>query len=134
VALFRSLLPTIAPTAYAALRIAAGLLFMAHGLQKLFGLLGGRQADLLSRMGAAGVIETIGGALIAVGLFTTPVALLASAEMAIAYFLSHFPNGRWPIQNGGELAVLYCFAFLSVAAHGAGIWSADAVRHHLERP
>lgn len=117
-----------APAAYTAFRIVFGLLFMFHGLQKLFGLFGGRQVELMSRLGAAGVIESVGGVLIAIGLFTSPVAFLASGEMAFAYFLSHFPRATWPIQNGGELAVLYCFAFLYIATRGGGRLSVDSLR------
>jgi putative oxidoreductase len=124
----QSVLSPIAPAAYAALRFAAGMLFMLHGLQKIFGMFGGNQVALLSRLGAAGLIETIAGPLIALGLFTSPVAFLASGEMAFAYFLVHAPQGRWPIQNGGELAVLYCFLFLYIATRGGGRLSLDSLR------
>lgn len=114
---------------HAALRIVAGFLFFQHGLPKLFGGFG-RDApvELMSQMGAAGLIEVIGGLLIAVGLFASPVAFLASGEMAVAYFQAHAPRGFWPIVNGGELAALYCFVFLYFAATGAGKWSIDAAR------
>jgi putative oxidoreductase len=128
VASIHPLLSAIAPVAYTALRIAAGLLFMAHGLQKIFGLFGGREVELMSRLGIAGLIETTGGALIALGLLTSPVAFVASGEMALAYFLSHYPKGPWPIQNGGELAILYCFLFLYVSTRGGGRFSADSLR------
>jgi putative oxidoreductase len=118
----------LSPAAYAALRIVAGLLFACHGLQKMFGVLGGNQVELMSRLGAAGLIELVGGALIAVGLLTSPVAFIASGEMAAAYFLAHLPRGPWPIQNGGELAVLYCFLFLYIATRGGGIASVDSLR------
>ena len=109
---------------YAVLRIVAGILFAFHGAQKLFGMFGGQKAgDPL--MIAAGVIELGGGLLIALGLLTVPVALLASGEMAVAYFKAHFPQGFWPIENGGELAALYCFVFLYIAARGPGVWSLD---------
>jgi putative oxidoreductase len=108
---------------YAALRIVAGLLFAQHGVQKLFGVLGGTQMPLFSQLWAAGVIETFGGLAIAVGLFTSPVAFVASGQMAVAYFQAHAPRGLWPIQNGGELAVLNCFLFLYVAARGSGRFS-----------
>ena len=108
------------PHLYAALRIVAGLLFALHGAQKLFGVLGGKQMPLLSQMGLAGVIEFVGGLMIAAGLFTSWVAFIASGQMAVAYFQAHAPRGPWPIQNGGELAVLYCFLFLYVAARGTG--------------
>ena len=76
-------------------------------------------------LGAAGVIEFFGGVLIVLGLFTPLVAFITSGQMAAAFFIAHFPNGFWPIRNGGELAVAYCFAFLFFSAHGAGIWSLD---------
>ena len=113
---------------YALLRIVAGVAFAQHGAQKLFGLLGGTAVELTSQRGIAGVIEFVGGLLIAIGLFTSPVAFLASGEMAVAYFQSHAPRGFWPIQNGGELAVLYCFIFLYFAAVGSGKLSIDSVR------
>lgn len=116
------------PYLYVALRVIAGLAFAQHGAQKLFGVLGGKAMDLTSQMGAAGVIEFVGGIMIALGLFTSPVAFLASGEMAWAYFQNHFPRGFWPIQNGGELAVLYCFIFLYFAAAGSGRLSIDAIR------
>lgn len=104
---------------YALLRIAAGLMFAQHGAQKLFGLLGGQvQTDPI--MILAGIIEFVGGLLIALGLFTSPVAFVASGEMAVAYFWKHFPSGFWPIENQGELAALYCFVFLYIAARGGG--------------
>jgi putative oxidoreductase len=118
----------LAPYFYVLLRIAAGLAFAEHGAQKLFGLLGGRAAPLMSQFGLAGIIEFVGGILIALGLFTSPVAFIASGEMAVAYFQSHFPRGFWPIQNGGELAVLYCFIFLYLSAVGSGKLSLDAIR------
>lgn len=110
------------------LRIMAGLLFMQHGAQKLFGWLDGRQVtDLASVTGAAGVLEFFGGALIALGLLTRPVAFILSGEMAVAYFWRHLPSGFWPILNRGELAALFCFIFLFIAAHGPGTWSLDAL-------
>ena len=117
------------PYLYAALRIIAGAAFAQHGAQKLFGVLGAKQAlPLMSQMGLAGVIEFVGGIMIALGLFTSPIALLASGEMAWAYFQSHAPRAFWPIQNGGELAVLYCFIFLYFAAVGSGKLSIDSIR------
>ena len=110
---------------FAALRVVAGVLFACHGAQKLFGVLGGDGVPILSRAGLAGVIELLGGGLIALGLFTPYVAFIASGEMAVAYFLAHAPQGLWPIQNRGELAVLYCFLFLYIAARGAGPLSLD---------
>ncbi len=112
----------------ALLRIVAGLAFAQHGAQKMFGLLGGEAVSLTSQRGLAGIIEFVGGILIALGLFTSPIAFLASGEMAWAYFQSHVPRGFWPIQNGGELAVLYCFIFLYFAAIGSGKLSIDSIR------
>jgi putative oxidoreductase len=118
----------LAPWFYALLRVAAGLAFAEHGAQKLFGILGGRAVSLATQFGLAGIIEFVGGIMIALGLFTGPVAFLASGEMAYAYFQRHFPQGPWPIQNGGELAVLYCFIFLYISAVGSGKLSIDAIR------
>ena len=111
---------------YALMRIVSGILFACHGAQKLFGSLGGtKQTETL--MIAAGVIELVGGILIAVGLFTGYAAFIASGQMAAAYFKSHFPAGFWPIVNRGELAVLYCFVFLYIASRGSGILSIDSL-------
>ena len=117
-----------AETLWAVLRIVAGFLFACHGAQKLFGVFGGAsgQGDtvpLLSQLGLAGLIELVGGTLLAVGLLGSYVAFLASGEMAVAYFTAHQPRGLLPIQNGGELAALYAFLFLYVAARGSGRWS-----------
>lgn len=108
------------PYAYALLRIVAGLLFLFHGLQKLFGMYGGRTAELLSLRGLAGVIELVCGTMVMIGLFTSPAAFLASGTMAFAYFMSHQPQAFWPIQNRGELAALYCFVFLYISTRGSG--------------
>ena len=116
------------PYLFALLRIIAGLAFAQHGAQKLFGLLGGQAVELTSQRGLAGIIEFVGGIMIAIGLFTSPVAFIASGEMAWAYFQNHAPRGFWPIQNGGELAVLYCFIFLYFAAVGSGKLSIDSIR------
>jgi putative oxidoreductase len=116
------------PYIYALLRIVAGFLFLLHGWQKLFGGWGQPPMELMSQMGLAGLIELVGGFLIAIGLFTSPVAFIASGEMAVAYFQGHFPRGFWPIANGGELAALYCFVFLYFAAMGSGKWSVDSLR------
>jgi putative oxidoreductase len=118
-------LARLEPFIYTILRVAAGSLFVFHGFQKLFGMFGGREVEWMSRLGAASVIEISAGTLIAIGLFTVPAAALAAGEMAVAYYLAHFPNGRWPIENGGEPAVLYCIIFLFVAARGAGPVSID---------
>lgn len=113
----------LAPQIYALLRIVAGLLFAQHGAQKLFGVLGGQQVSITSQLGLAAVIELVGGLMIAAGVFSSLVAFLASGEMAVAYFQAHAPRGLWPVQNGGELAALYCFIFLYIAARGNGVWS-----------
>jgi putative oxidoreductase len=120
-----------APQLRSVLRIVAGFLFMAHGTQKLFGapVAGPRDpVELFSLVGVAGGLETFGGLLLVLGLFTRPVAFLLSGEMAVAYFLRHQPQGFWPILNRGELSALYCFLFLYFAAEGGGPWSLDALR------
>lgn len=117
------MLGRFAPYFYGLLRIVAGLLFACHGAQKLFGVLGGQQASLTSQFGLAGAIEFVGGLLIAAGVFTSFIAFIASGEMAVAYFQAHAPRGLWPIQNGGELAVLYCLLFLYFSARGNGALS-----------
>lgn len=117
------------PYFYPLLRLVSGLVFAQHGAQKMFGVLGAQQAvPLMSQLGLAGVIEFFGGTLIALGLFTSPIALLSSVEMAWAYAQVHAPRGHWPVQNGGEAAVLYCFIFLYICATGSGKWSLDSIR------
>src|SRR6266853_1294345 len=122
-----------APYLYALLRIVGGLLYACHGAQKLFGVLGGvgghpsATVPLVSLMGLAGIIELCGGLLIAGGVLTRPAAFIASGEMAVAYFLAHFPRNFWPIQSGGEVPVLNCFLFLYIASQGAGIWSLASI-------
>lgn len=124
-----TILGKYAPYFYALLRIVAGLLFAMHGSQKLFGIPGDQPGmPLASMMGFAGIVEFVGGLLIAFGLFTSIAAFIASGQMAVAYFMAHASKGSLPILNQGELAVLYCFLFLYIAAHGAGIWSIDALR------
>jgi putative oxidoreductase len=108
---------------YAIFRIGVGFLFLFHGLDKLFGTFGGQKVELASLMGLAGVIELFGGLLVMIGLFASWAAFLSSGLMAAAYFMAHFPQGFWPYVNKGEMAVLYCFAFLYIAARGAGPWS-----------
>jgi putative oxidoreductase len=110
---------------YALMRLVAGGLFACHGAQKLFGLLGGKAVTGTPKMLAAGIIELGGGALIALGLFTVVAAFIASGEMAVAYFTVHAKAGFWPIMNGGELAVLYCFVFLFIVWQGSGPLSLD---------
>ena len=120
----KAILGRFTEPAYALLRIVAGLMFAFHGAQK-FGLFGGQMAPMFSQIFFAGVIELVGGVLIAVGLMTSLVAFICSGEMAAAYFLAHAPKGVWPNMNGGELAVLYCFLFLYIAARGGGRYSID---------
>jgi len=106
----------------------AAFTFSLHGWQKFFGMfggIGGHSVPVNSMLGAAGLIETVGGALMILGLFTRPVAFILSGEMAIGYFRTHAPRGFWPLLNGGEITVFYCFLFLWFAAAGAGPWSVD---------
>jgi putative oxidoreductase len=125
-----------APTTYALFRIVFGFLFLCFGLQKTLGWFGGPAATLMTLQGAAGVIETVCGLLIMIGLFTKPAAFLASGEMAVAFWYIHvnvigmgrgLPAGLIPINNMGVDSAAFCFAFLYVAARGAGIWSVDAM-------
>ena len=110
------------------LRIVAGFLFWAHGAQKLFGFFGGGPPELNLSLWIAGLTEFIGGGLIMIGLFTSEAAFVASGVMAGAYFLVHQPQALFPIVNKGELAALYSFVFLFLAARGGGPWSVDAAR------
>ena len=112
---------------YSIMRIVVGFLFACHGAQKLFGVLGGDVVPPFSLYGFAGIIELIGGLFIMLGVLTRIAAFITSGQMAAAYFMSHYPKGFWPIQNSGELAVLYCFIFLYIASHGSGIWSIAAL-------
>jgi putative oxidoreductase len=113
---------------YALMRIVAGFLFLWHGSQKLFGFPQAAPDAPAFILYIAGPIELIGGALVAVGLFTRWAAFLCSGLMAAAYWIAHGTNAFFPLLNGGELAALYCFVFLFISANGAGIWSADAAR------
>jgi putative oxidoreductase len=127
------------PQTYAAFRIVFGFVFMTFGLQKIFGWFGGPAQQLMSMQGAAGTVETLGGLLIMLGLFTRVAAFLSSGEMAVAFWYIHvsviamgaqgagLPIGLLPIMNGGVNAALFCFAFLYIASKGAGIWSVDAM-------
>lgn len=117
---------------FAILRIVSGLLFAMHGSQKLFGWPGDQPAlEIASLMGFAGIVELVGGLLIAIGFLTSWAAFIASGQMAVAYFMAHASRGSLPILNQGEPAVLFCFLFLYIAAHGAGIWSVDGPRRRL---
>lgn len=113
------------PVGYAVFRAVVGFLFMCHGAQKLFGAFGGHAQLHNPLMLAAAIIEFAGGILVLLGLLTRFAAFIASGEMAVAYFMVHQPRGILPIQNGGESAVLYCFAFLYIACHGAGKFAAE---------
>lgn len=112
----------------AGLRIVSGLMFMQHGAQKIFGFPAEAMMpfDIMSQMGIGGVLELVGGALIVLGLFTRPVAIILSGMMAVAYFQFHAPGGLYPLVNKGELAALYCWVFLYLGFAGPGVWSVDA--------
>ncbi|MFA4938649.1 DoxX family protein [Brevundimonas sp.] len=114
--------------ALAALRIVAGLLFLAHGVVKVFGFPAGAeqgQQELLSLFGIGGLIELVTGLLLILGLFTRPAALIASGQMAVAYWMFHFPRDPYPAVNGGDAAILFCFVFLYIFTAGPGAWSID---------
>ena len=121
----------IAGATHSLLRIVVGLLFVCPGGMKLLHWFGGMPAGvpMTPLLYTAGVIELVGGTLILLGLFTRPVAFIASGEMAFAYFIGHFPRGFWPIQNQGEPAVLFCFIYLFLWGNGAGPWSLDHWLH-----
>jgi putative oxidoreductase len=112
------------------LRIMSGLLFLQHGTSKYLSFPATKMSGIspTTMAGAAGLIELIGGVLLVLGLFTRPVAFIMSGTMAVAYFYAHHPRGFFPIINMGELAVLYCFVFLYIAAAGGGAWSIDRLR------
>jgi putative oxidoreductase len=122
---FESSIHSAAPILRSVLRMAASFLFFCHGLQKLNMFYTGGHLSLL--MSVACFLEVAGGFLMFIGLFTFPVALILSLEMVAAYYLQHFPRGRLPINNGGELAVLYCFIWLYFLAAGPGPASADSL-------
>ena len=123
----KTVLPQLSPYAFALLRIMAGIMFMMHGTQKIFGWPGDRApVEYASRAGVAGILEVVLGTMIVIGLFTGIAAFIASGEMAAAYFIAHAPDCFFPLLNRGELPVLYCFLFLYIATHGGGIWSVDA--------
>lgn len=118
-----------APRALAALRIVAGLLFLAHGVVKLFGFPEGAepgQQVLFTLFGIGAVLELVGGTLLIVGLFTRPTAFILSGMMAVAYFMFHAPASLYPVLNGGDAAILFSFIFLYLSAAGPGAWSLDA--------
>jgi putative oxidoreductase len=120
-----------APRLLSVFRIVMALLFLTHGLVKLFGFPAGAQpgqVPLMGLFGVAGVLELVGGLAILIGLYMRPVAFILSGQMAVAYFVVHAPQSFFPAVNGGELAILYCFGFLYLAAAGAGPWSVDEGR------
>lgn len=124
-----------APRLLSILRIIAGFLIIAHGMQKVFGFPPSPQpppGPLPVYIPIAGWLEFVGGLLLILGLFTRPVAFILSGLMAVAYFMAHAPRGFWPILNQGELAVLYCFVFLYLAAAGGGAWSLDRMLRRSE--
>jgi len=115
-------------TAYTLLRVVLAFLYWSHGPKWLFGWFGGRPIELTPMLTVAGVLESVGGILIAVGLLTSWVAFLACGEMAVAYYIAHIPRGGWmPIMNGGEITVALCFGFLYIATRGGGPYSLDAL-------
>jgi putative oxidoreductase len=130
-----SLRAACAPYLLSVLRIVLGLLYMQHGLSKLLAFPSPAPPNfqMLSLLGLAGILETFGGLLITIGLFTSPVAFILSGEMAFAYFMQHFPRAWLPALNAGNLAVLYCFVYLYLAAAGGGPWSVDALRARSAR-
>jgi putative oxidoreductase len=118
----------LTPWALSVVRIVVGLLFLEHGTSKYLGFPAEhRPLEPLSMSGAGGLLELFGGALIVLGLFTRPVAFLLSGEMAVAYFYAHFPRNFFPVINGGDAAILYCFVFLYLIFAGGGPWSLDAL-------
>jgi putative oxidoreductase len=126
---FESRLTSLAPWFLALLRVVAALLFMSHGTMKLLGFPASDfQPPLFSLFGFAGIIETAGGLLLILGLLTRPVAFILAGEMAVAYFMAHAPQTFFPLQNGGESAVLFCFVFLYLVFAGPGAAALDNAR------
>lgn len=129
-----------ADAVHAVFRIGVGLLFLQHGLQKVFGMLGGfmgtpgATAPIYSLVGLAGVLELVGGILLVAGLLTRPVAFVLAGEMIVAFFMAHFPQGGWPVQNGGELPLLYALIFTFLLWNGAGSVSVDRVLEKAGTP
>lgn len=125
------MLDTLRPIAHNAMRIGVAFAYWTHGGQKVLGWFGGfgpdgGTADMMTRFGIAGSIELVGGLLVMIGLFTRPVAFIVAGEMAVAYWWIHFSRGGlWHWANGGELALIYCFVFLFIAAAGPGAFSVD---------
>lgn len=124
------------PYALAALRIVTALIFMEHGTQKLLGFPAPPQSGqppILSLSGIGGLMELVGGFFILIGLFTRPVAFLLSGEMAVAYWMFHAPRSFFPVLNGGDAAILYCFVFLLLVFTGPGAWSVDGARSQPDK-
>ena len=113
------------PRLLSVLRIVAALIFMAHGTQKILGFPAGSSPEMFTLPWIAGVLELFGGALLVLGLFVRPVAFVLSGLMACAYWLAHAPKSFFPVLNGGDAAILYCFVFLYFVAAGGGVWSLD---------
>ena len=128
-------LSSYAPQLLGLLRIVAGLLFLSHGLVKIVGFPAAPpgQQELLTLMGIGGLIELVAGTLIMIGLFTRPAALIASGEMAVAYWMFHAPRSLYPVANDGDAAILYCFLFLYLVAAGPGAFSLDRSRRGRRR-
>jgi len=123
---------SLSPYLQGLLRIFAAFMFITAGTMKLFAFPMGippnnGTVQLISQMGLAGILETFGGLLLLVGLYTRPVAFILAGEMAVAYFQAHFPQNFWPIINGGQPAILYCFIWLFLSAAGAGAFSVDSL-------
>lgn len=124
-----------APYMLGILRIMAALLFLEHGTQKLFGFPApANMPPLFSLFGLQGVIEVVGGVLLALGLFTRPVAFILSGNMAVAYFMAHAPESFFPVLNNGDSAILYCFVFLYIFFAGPGAWAIDTSRSPAHDP
>ncbi|MBC9177717.1 DoxX family protein [Pseudoroseomonas ludipueritiae] len=126
----QSLAAEWAPRVLSVLRIVAALLFMEHGTQKLFGFPASANPApaFLTLYWFAAVLEIVGGILLVLGLFTRPVAFVLSGQMAFAYFMAHAPRNFFPVLNGGDAAILFCFVFLYFSVAGGGTWSLDHMR------
>ena len=124
-----------APRLLSVLRAVSALIFMAHGTQKLLGFPASPNPGpaMLTLPWIAGMLELVGGALLVVGLFTRPIAFVLSGLMACAYWIAHAPRSAFPVLNGGDAAILFCFVFLYLAFAGGGAWSFDNLRQHQAR-
>jgi putative oxidoreductase len=127
--------PVWMPRMLAVLRIMTALLFMEHGTQKLLGFPPSPNPGppLFSLLGVQGLLELVGGFLVLIGLFTRPVAFILAGDMAVAYFMAHAPKSFFPVLNGGDAAILYCFVFLYLVVAGSGTWSVDEAAQSAER-